>query len=167
MKKNKIVITHNGCFHTDDVFAVAIISLVEGKVEISRTRDEKVFETADYVVDVGGQYSPSRKRFDHHQKGGAGTHVNGIPYASCGLVWNAYGEKLCGGSQAAEIIEAAIAGIAVKQDRHAGGIGHELQGFQDLRPACLVVVAHAVLRGNRQAAAPDPLEACFLDNFGA
>lgn len=30
---------------------------------------EKVLDTLDAVVDVGGIYEPSQDRFDHHQKG--------------------------------------------------------------------------------------------------
>ena len=33
--------------------------------------------------------------FDHHQLGGNGTRADGIPYASCGLLWKEYGPQLC------------------------------------------------------------------------
>ena len=69
--------------------------------------------------------------------------------------------------QSAEIIEAAITGITVKHDWHTGGVRHELQCFQYLRPRGLIVVAHTVLRRNCQTAAPDALEARLLNDFGA
>ncbi|MCK5060210.1 MAG: MYG1 family protein [Candidatus Pacebacteria bacterium] len=105
MDKNPVIAVHNGRFHTDDVFAVATIALIEGDVKIIRTRDEENFKTADYAIDVGCEYDPSRKRFDHHQQGGAGTRESGTPYASFGLVWKTYGKTLCGTDEAAAIIE--------------------------------------------------------------
>ena len=66
----KKVITHSGNFHTDEVFACAVLSLLyDGAIEIVRTRDPEVWVTGDYVVDVGNEYDPARGRFDHHQEG--------------------------------------------------------------------------------------------------
>lgn len=93
------VVAHSGTFHADDVFAVATLCLwaeENGKrIELIRTRDEKVIERADMVVDVGSKYDPTTNRFDHHQRGGAGERENKIPYASFGLVWKHYGEDVC------------------------------------------------------------------------
>ena len=90
----KTVITHSSRFHADDVFAVAALSLVfNGEISVTRTRDESKFAPADIVLDVGGENDPARDRFDHHQKGGAGLHIEGIPYASFGLVWKKYGPQ--------------------------------------------------------------------------
>lgn len=101
------VATHSGKYHADDVFAVATLDLLLDPEEIIiiRTRDQKLIDEADYVVDVGGVYDPAIKRFDHHQIEGAGKRDNGIPYASFGLVWKKYGEKLAGGKAAAEYID--------------------------------------------------------------
>lgn len=104
-KKLKIV-THSGSFHTDEVFACAILSLLHGgNVEIVRSRDKDVWATGDYVVDVGYVYDPIAKRFDHHQEGGAGARENGIPYSALGLVWKEYGEKLTGDKITADRID--------------------------------------------------------------
>ncbi len=104
-KKIKIV-AHSGQFHTDDIFAVATLLLVLGDdATILRSRDEKVIEGGDYVVDVGLIYDSDRNLFDHHQLGGAGKRENGIPYASFGLVWKKYGEQLCGSSEIAQKID--------------------------------------------------------------
>lgn len=102
MKKIRIV-THNGKFHVDDLMAVATLQLFYGaeNTEVVRSRDPHVWETGDYVLDVGGVYDPETKRFDHHQHGRAGARANGIPYSSLGLVWKHYGEKLCGSSSVA------------------------------------------------------------------
>lgn len=88
------VVTHNGVFHTDDVVACAALSLIFD-IEITRTRNSVQIESADIAVDVGGEYNPDHNRFDHHQKGGAGTRENGVPFASAGLVWLHYGDEIC------------------------------------------------------------------------
>lgn len=108
MKKVKII-THNGGFHSDEVFAVATLSLLyQGKIEVVRTRDIALMETGDIVVDVGGEYDTFRKKFDHHQHGGAGKRENGIPYASFGLIWKEFGEKVCESTEVFNVIDKKI-----------------------------------------------------------
>ena len=85
------VATHPGTFHADDVFAVAVLSLVHDDLEIVRTRDDARVAAADVRVDLGGRSDPSTGDFDHHQRGGAGERENGIWYASFGLVWREFG----------------------------------------------------------------------------
>jgi uncharacterized UPF0160 family protein len=69
---NKIVRigTHNGLFHSDEVFAVAMMSItaeLQGlTVQVTRTRDLNILNTQHYIIDVGGQYD-GVKCFDHHQ----------------------------------------------------------------------------------------------------
>lgn len=107
--KKKILVTHNGSFHADDLFASAVLSILNNeKVKIVRTRDPKIISSGDYVYDVGGIYDPEKNLFDHHQKGGAGNRENGIPYSSFGLVWKTYGEKLCGSKEVADKIDHKI-----------------------------------------------------------
>lgn len=36
--------------------------------EIVRSRDPAVLDPCDIVVDVGGEYNPSKHRYDHHQR---------------------------------------------------------------------------------------------------
>ncbi|MFL5845840.1 MAG: MYG1 family protein [Solirubrobacteraceae bacterium] len=97
--------THSGNFHADDVFAVAVLRLAHGDVEVVRTRDRDVQAAADVRIDVGGKDDPATGDFDHHQKGGAGERPNGIRYASFGLVWRAFGEQLAGSAEAATSID--------------------------------------------------------------
>ncbi len=97
LKKRKVVVTHDGSFHTDDVFAVATLSIYyEGRIKVIRTRDEEKIKKADIVLDVGGIYNPNINRFDHHQKEGAGTRDGGVPFASFGLIWKHFGLEICG-----------------------------------------------------------------------
>lgn len=107
--KNNKIVTHNGSFHADDVFACATLSLVFEKrgesFEVIRTRDEEIIKNTDYVFDVGGFYDESINRFDHHQKGGAGKRDNGIEYSSFGLVWKKFGIEICNGEEVVKIID--------------------------------------------------------------
>lgn len=110
MTKKVLIVTHNAKFHADDVFAVATLFLILGEenCEVIRTRDKDLIAKADYVVDVGEIYDPSQRRFDHHQRGGAGERDNGLPYAAFGLVWKEYGVQLAGTPEAAERIDRAL-----------------------------------------------------------
>jgi uncharacterized UPF0160 family protein len=91
------IATHNGRFHADDVFGVAVLRLVyakEGKqIKIVRTRDKAEIQSADVVLDVGGEFDASLLRFDHHQ-GNMSPRDNGVPYAAFGLVWRHFGDKI-------------------------------------------------------------------------
>ncbi len=102
--------THNGKFHSDDVFAVAALKLAlgGGRISVIRTRDEDRLKTGDYIVDVGGVHEPENNKFDHHQIGGAGERANGIPYASFGLVWRKFGGEICGSAEAAERLDVKL-----------------------------------------------------------
>ncbi|WP_353864488.1 MYG1 family protein [Svornostia abyssi] len=66
------VATHDGSFHADDVFAIAVLRLRTPDLEIVRTRDTDVIAACDARVDVGLHSDPATGDFDHHQKGGAG-----------------------------------------------------------------------------------------------
>jgi uncharacterized UPF0160 family protein len=94
------VVTHNGNFHADDVFSIAVLKHALTSFKLIRTRDKALMTSADIVIDVGGEYDADKGRFDHHQRGGAGERENGIPFSSFGLVWQKYGLALCGGEQA-------------------------------------------------------------------
>lgn len=80
----KRMAVHNGIFHADDVFGVALMQSIYNDLEIIRTRDEELLKTCDIVSDVGNG------KYDHH-------HVdkirreNGIPYCGFGLLWRDFG----------------------------------------------------------------------------
>ena len=108
-KKRKILVTHPGGFHADDLFAAATLSIAfDGRVKIIRTNDSEIIAKGDAVFDIGLISSPEIDRFDHHQKGGAGERENGLPYASFGLVWKKYGEQICGSKKVADRIDRKI-----------------------------------------------------------
>jgi uncharacterized UPF0160 family protein len=103
-----IAATHDGRFHADEIFALAVLNLIFPDLEIVRSRDENVIKKADIIVDVGHVYDPEKLIFDHHQRSFSIKRESGIPYASFGLVWEKYGELLCGSSQTAEYIDSVI-----------------------------------------------------------
>lgn len=79
-------ITHAGEFHADDVFSAALLRLLNPDINIKR-----VFAVPEnftgIVFDIG--YG----EFDHHQKDNE-CRKNGIPYASFGKLWRAFGNRL-------------------------------------------------------------------------
>lgn len=65
------VVTHDGLFHADEVFAIALLKRIE-TLDIIRTRDVDIVEEAIndksvFVIDCGGEYNPDMRNFDHHQ----------------------------------------------------------------------------------------------------
>ncbi len=115
------VVTHDGSFHADEVFALAALRLAHGTIGILRSRDPEVLAKCDLRVDVGRKYDPATGDFDHHQ-GDAGERPNGIKYASFGLVWKEYGAQLCGGDEA--VAAEVDGGLVAPVD--AGDNGQEL-----------------------------------------
>ena len=85
---------HSGHFHADEVFAVAVLRMIHPDLEIVRTRVPETYNLMDFRLDVGQKYDPKTGDFDHHQTEGAGVRENGIPYATVGLVWKHFGDKL-------------------------------------------------------------------------
>lgn len=68
------------------------------KAEIVRSRDPKVLEGLDAVLDVGGVYDPSNDRYDHHQKGFEEAFGYGFTtkLSSAGLVYKHFGKEIIG-----------------------------------------------------------------------
>jgi len=118
MVKDKIVkiATHNGRFHSDEVFAIAILKKFYSNIEIIRTRDKKLLSQADIRVDVGGRYDSKTGDFDHHQKDFDKTQKSGIPYSSSGLIWKHFGRKLVNSNEAYEKIRKELMEFLDAQD---------------------------------------------------
>ncbi|MFA6050313.1 MAG: MYG1 family protein [Candidatus Paceibacterota bacterium] len=118
----KTLLTHNGTFHADDVFAVAAFLLAhEGEEwQVVRSRESEAIEKADAVLDTGDIYDPVKLRFDHHMQGGSGVRENGIPYAAFGLVWKEFGAVICGGDFF--VMKQIDDGLVSSLDAHDNGI---------------------------------------------
>jgi uncharacterized UPF0160 family protein len=99
---------HDGTFHADDVFSIAILRMMNPTIKVIRSRNLEVLAQADIRIDVGGKHSPSTCDFDHHMTGGAGKRANGIPYAACGLIWKHFGRTLVRSDHVFEHIERKI-----------------------------------------------------------
>ena len=107
----KTIVTHSSNFHADELFGTAALIAYNKKkfpkdtIKVIRSLDPKVWEKADFLLDIGGVYAPAKNRFDHHQRGGAGQHGNSIPYAAFGLVWKKFGKAISGSQKAADYVE--------------------------------------------------------------
>lgn len=94
----KIVGTHSGCFHADEVLSVAMIKYIPEfkNFWIIRSRNKEILDKADIVVDVGGKYEPENNRFDHHMRDFKHVHdeVYKIKLSSAGLVFKHFGKTI-------------------------------------------------------------------------
>lgn len=88
-----MLVTHSGRFHADEVFATSMVLMVEDR-EVIRSRDEAVIEQAGIVLDVGAVYNPETLRFDHHQNSFTEERADGTPYATAGLIWRHYAQRI-------------------------------------------------------------------------
>lgn len=65
------ILTHNGQFHADEVFACALIQcVIDESIPIVRTRELTIDDMNDpetWIIDVGGVHNPEFGLFDHHQ----------------------------------------------------------------------------------------------------
>ena len=102
-KKELRVAVHSGIFHADDVYCVALLDLafdlamnrtpnfnVGVNFEMSnftttRTRDERLLDASDILLDVGYEYDCIRV-FDHHQKNVPKNVLDDIPHSAFGLL---------------------------------------------------------------------------------
>jgi len=97
------IVTHSGEFHTDEVYATALLTYLFNIEDenITRTRDPVIINNSEdnentIIIDVGRKYNPDKLFFDHHQ-----TEFNdsfsedyNIPLSSCGLIWKHYGQDI-------------------------------------------------------------------------
>jgi len=94
--------THDGPFHADEVLACVLLKQLDEykNAEIVRSRDMKIIENCDIVVDVGAKFDPENKRFDHHQLDFTETmrSLNLLNFdtklSSAGLVYAFYGKSI-------------------------------------------------------------------------
>ncbi|XP_035779764.1 MYG1 exonuclease-like [Anopheles albimanus] len=97
--------THNGIFHCDELLACFMLQQLPqyATAQIVRSRDSKILDGCDIVVDVGGTFDRARHRYDHHQ-GSFNETLNSlrpelnspwnIRLSSAGLVYTYFGEEV-------------------------------------------------------------------------
>lgn len=100
IKPDSVICVHSGVFHGDEVFSSAVFRMIEPGCKIIRSRSEFDFLSADFLVDVGGKYDPSKGFFDHHQEDFDVRHPSpgpkydkGPKMSSIGLIWTHYGKE--------------------------------------------------------------------------
>ncbi|KAK4654343.1 hypothetical protein QC762_403060 [Podospora pseudocomata] len=90
--------THNGHFHADEALAVYMLRKhipTYANAKLVRTRDPKLLDECDIVVDVGGEYEPARHRYDHHQRSFSTTFPErATKLSSAGLVYMHFGKQI-------------------------------------------------------------------------
>ena|SRR3989344_4004254 len=158
---SKRIVTHSGNFHTDDIFAVATLLMVFPDAEVVRSREAEVWKTADILVDVGGVYDPRSFKFDHHQIEGAGARKNSIPYASFGLVWKEFGEKVTGSEEALDIIDEKL---AMPIDAIDNGVALSTPKFPGVREYTLYDYLNSYI--DHEETDPDVLMEAFMKLVG-
>lgn len=113
------VVTHPAPHHGDETTAVAILGIVEGRVNVLRTRNPKEIEEAAAngatICDVGGVYDPETGRFDHHQREFAEMREDGTRYSSAGLLWKKYGADACIALTGCTLTQAEAAAMKVDE----------------------------------------------------
>ncbi|VDL99780.1 unnamed protein product [Schistocephalus solidus] len=99
----KVIGTHSGAFHCDEVLAIAMLKqLPEYKdADIIRTRDMKKLSTCNIVVDVGAVFDAASHRYDHHQPSFDLTMKDFHPHlkpvvklSSAGLIYAHFGKRV-------------------------------------------------------------------------
>jgi uncharacterized UPF0160 family protein len=89
------VVTHSQQFHIDEVVAIALLDLyfLNGEYSVIRAnRKDKIIEESKisktcFVIDIGFEYDTDFLNFDHHQNSDSLCWNDGLPYSSCGLIW--------------------------------------------------------------------------------
>ncbi len=79
-------ITHSGTFHADEVMATVILLNKFGSMKLFRSTNPKNDNAFIYDVGFGA--------FDHHGIDFDEARENGVKYASCGLIWRAFGNDI-------------------------------------------------------------------------
>lgn len=96
--------THSGLFHCDEVAGFAICKLAGICDTFERLSDIENLPNDGLIADIGREYNPNSRMFDHHQS--LLLRENGYPLASAGLLWRHYGYyavfNLLGGEETEE-----------------------------------------------------------------
>lgn len=111
---SNLIVTHNSDFHADDLFAAAVV-MHHLNMSIIRTRNEGFLDTAKksgcILLDVGGEYSPGKRVFDHHFTPRP-TRGDGSLYATAGMVVDHF--EMGGWEGLARKIDAVDNGVEVQ-----------------------------------------------------
>ena len=101
-KEMKIIGTHNGTFHSDEVLSTLLLKYYpySQKSIIIRTRNNEILKECDIIVDIGNIIDPKTFRFDHHMEEFKEVFdekyekLNKIKLSSAGLIWKYLGYEI-------------------------------------------------------------------------
>ncbi|XP_024873792.1 UPF0160 protein MYG1, mitochondrial-like isoform X2 [Temnothorax curvispinosus] len=105
-KKSTVRIgTHDRHFHCSEVLACALLKLLPQYKDASivRSEDKSILDTCDIVVGVGGEYNPSRRRYDHNTREfqewmniviREPEHHRKVKLTSAGLIYYQFGREI-------------------------------------------------------------------------
>lgn len=68
-KDVRLIVTHPGAAHRDDLLSVAVVLGLSDKIPVERriATDQDLEDTHVVVLDQGGRHDPQLRNFDHHQ----------------------------------------------------------------------------------------------------
>lgn len=96
----KLIGTHSGVFHCDEVLALSILKYSNdfNNGLIVRSRSDAIHHKMDILVDVGSIFDPETYRFDHHQRSFDqyfDTEITKeVKMSSAGLVFKYFGREI-------------------------------------------------------------------------
>jgi len=98
IKENKKITiqTHDGKFHADDVASVSLLlNYFSNKgYDINLIRSRHKNKKSDIYVDVGGEYDPSKNKYDHHHCTVTFNDKTYNPLSSVGMIWKHFGKEI-------------------------------------------------------------------------
>ncbi|MFV0364727.1 MAG: MYG1 family protein [Suipraeoptans sp.] len=130
-------ITHNGRFHTDDVFSAALLKILNPNIIIKRLPNAPE-DFSGLVFDL------STGEYDHHSPT-LKYRDNKIPYASFGLLWKEFGSSLVG-EDAAKTFDESFVQLLDLQDNTGGNN----------------LLCRAITQGNPKWDSNDSPDECFF-----
>lgn len=88
----KILVTHNGVFHADEVMATSVLLNLYGEdnttiIRTSANKIDKYMNDENAII-----YDIGNGKYNHHNQ--TVKRSNGIPYSSIGLIWKDFGKDL-------------------------------------------------------------------------
>lgn len=96
------IITHDGRFHSNDVFCTALLLMIFPDAKLCRVREVSSYNGNAIMYDIpGGTYS---KTCDD----GKMKRYNGVKYGSFGLLWKHFGHHFCYENYLVELVDAAL-----------------------------------------------------------
>lgn len=118
------VAVSDGPFDHDSPLAVAVLKLIY-KVRVVRTRDPLLMSQAQMRIGIGRKHDLATGDFDHDQHG-APFRINGVKYATFGLVWRQFGDRICRSKRLAEAVDRLL--VQPCDAAHTGNLGRLDQG---------------------------------------